>query len=285
MLPTLYIHIGAHKTATTSVQFWLTRNRDALLRHGLLYPDTNAFHFAQHRLAFALRQRRDKHRGDVPDLDAEVAQLRAAVLASNAPAALVSSEDFFASRRKNVLAFRKTLDFCKPVILATVRRQDDFLISSYDQNAKTPGNGFTKPLRYFVENPRKVNADISFWKHLQTWSEVFGQDAVRLKRYEDAPPLAAMFSWLDLPESLLPDSQPALNKSRPALASEAVRHAKKLGLSFKAQHYVLRLVSRIASKGKGYQLCPADRRRILAEFAEENDAMFAAFGMENTYRP
>lgn len=285
MRPKLFLHIGTHKTATTSIQFWFDRNRDEVLRHGLLYPRSGIMQYAQHRLAFALKRRRDKHRGDVPDLNAEIAELREAVDRSGARAVLVSSEEFFSSPRKRIVALRERLDFCAPQVLAVVRRQDDFLLSSYDQKAKTPGNGFTRPLSDFVSAPRQIGTGISYWTHLRDWIDVFGPEAVSLRRYEDAPPLDTIFGWLGLPETLLPSDAPALNRSRPRIATEAVRLAKRLHLPVRVQHAVLRALTRAARGRPGYRLEAADRARILAEFEAENDAMFAAFGMENTYRP
>jgi hypothetical protein len=283
--PKLFLHIGTHKTATTSIQFWFDRNRDEILRHGLLYPRTGIIQYAQHRLAFALKRRRDKHRGDVPDLDAEIAELREAVRRSGAGAVLISSEEFFSAPRKRIAALRARLDFCEPQVLAVVRRQDDFLLSSYDQKAKTPGNGFTRPLSHFIASPREIGTGISYWTHLRDWIDVFGADAVSLRRYEDAPPLDAIFTWLGLPESLLPRDAPVMNRSRPAIATEAVRLAKRLRLPVQVQQNVLRMATKAARGRPGYRLNAADRARIMAEFEAENDAMFAAFGMENTYRP
>jgi hypothetical protein len=39
-VPRLVIHVGPHKTGTTSVQSTLHANRQALLRQGVLYPSS-----------------------------------------------------------------------------------------------------------------------------------------------------------------------------------------------------------------------------------------------------
>lgn len=37
----IIVHIGAHKTGTTSLQYFCTHNRDTLLERGIFYPDTS----------------------------------------------------------------------------------------------------------------------------------------------------------------------------------------------------------------------------------------------------
>jgi hypothetical protein len=46
-----YIHIGPHKTGTTSIQGFLKENRAELLKHGYLVPKSEAKHGAHHALA------------------------------------------------------------------------------------------------------------------------------------------------------------------------------------------------------------------------------------------
>jgi len=50
----LYIHIGLHKTGTTSIQNFLTLNENILSKKGYLYPATGRKGQAQHLLAQAM---------------------------------------------------------------------------------------------------------------------------------------------------------------------------------------------------------------------------------------
>jgi hypothetical protein len=45
-----YIHIGPHKTGTSSIQWWLQQNRAALLEHGYFVPESATAHGAHHTL-------------------------------------------------------------------------------------------------------------------------------------------------------------------------------------------------------------------------------------------
>ena len=54
----LIIHIGEHKTGSTSIQDFLKRNSTALLSRpniNILYPQSGLFHSAHHLLAYAVQ--------------------------------------------------------------------------------------------------------------------------------------------------------------------------------------------------------------------------------------
>src|SRR5580692_10729513 len=42
MPATVYFHIGAAKTGTSAIQVGLARNRDALAKHGVIYPKSRS---------------------------------------------------------------------------------------------------------------------------------------------------------------------------------------------------------------------------------------------------
>lgn len=260
------------------------RNAELLAQNGVLYPDTNRLQFAHHRLSFALKGRRDHTHGDVPDFNIEVAALRKVIEHSSQPQIFISSEEFFVCSVKQLHLLRTALDFIDVRIVASVRRQDDYLLSVYNQNSKTVGNGFVRPLRWHIMNPRAINREISFGIWLEKWRNVFGGNAVHLLRYEDGEPLAMMFGFLGLPEYLIAAPNKHVNESMPSATAEAVRIAKRLRLPRRAQLAVRNLAIRIFAGGTRQTLSDIERVQILEEFAEENEAMFSSFGMTNTYK-
>lgn len=282
--PTLHIHIGAHKTATTTIQRTFWDNSELLAKHGVHYPKTNRYHYAQHRLAFALKGQRDPQRGDFPQLENEVAELRLAATRASLLHIFISSEAFFVNSKDNLRRLRGALDFADVRIIAFVRRQDSYLLSLYNQNAKAIGNSFTSPLKKHVEKPRGISREISFLLWMENWVSVFGPQAVQLYRYEDDNPLHAILDHLKLPETLMPHTNFA-NPSAPAAVIEAVRFSKRLRLPRSMQLLVRKTAMRFFANGRMLKLSENDRNHILAEFAEDNKAMFAIFGMENTYAP
>ncbi len=46
-----YIHVGPHKTGTSSIQWFLQENRAELLKHGYFVPESGAIHGAHHAIA------------------------------------------------------------------------------------------------------------------------------------------------------------------------------------------------------------------------------------------
>jgi len=53
-----YIHVGPHKTGTTSIQWFLQENGVELLKHGYFVPESETKRGAHHALAEGLRARR-----------------------------------------------------------------------------------------------------------------------------------------------------------------------------------------------------------------------------------
>ena len=53
-----YIHVGPHKTGTSSIQWFLQENRAELLEHGYFVPESETKRGAHHALAEGLRARR-----------------------------------------------------------------------------------------------------------------------------------------------------------------------------------------------------------------------------------
>lgn len=283
MARSLYIHIGAHKTATTAIQRACWQGRPALAQNDVLYPKTNIYHFGHHRLAFALKSRHDPKRGDIPDVAEEIEALRNAIEGAEQSRALISSEAFFVMPRAKLKHLRTALDGIDVRVIAFVRRQDDYLLSLYNQNARMIGNDFTRPLRTHVANPRGIGGEISYLRWLNLWREVFGADAVHLLRYEDRDPLAAVLDIVGLPEGLI-TTRSGVNVSSPAVVVETVRLAKRLGLPRWAQLVIHSTARRMFSGWPKRQLSNTQRARIIDEFSDENERLFATFGMRNTYR-
>lgn len=85
----VFVHVGAHKTGTTSFQVWLRENAEALAREGVLVPTTGTVssNSGHHNVAWQLRgdPRFRPALGTLEDLLAEIA-------ISNAKAAILSAE-------------------------------------------------------------------------------------------------------------------------------------------------------------------------------------------------
>ena len=90
-----YIHIGPHKTGTTSIQWFLKENRAALLKHGYFVPESEAKHGAHHVLARKLCGQEVR-----PHDQSAAANFARALNETPSEAVIISSEDLEELLRK-----------------------------------------------------------------------------------------------------------------------------------------------------------------------------------------
>ncbi|WP_417743885.1 hypothetical protein [Salipiger sp.] len=140
-MPTLYLHVGLHKTGTTTLQKTLHDNQDALARQGVLYPRTGLSqqpaNWGHHELSYALRKR-------------ETAQemwtaLRREADAAALPKLVVSSEEFSllpgpglpgAEPFKLIAKFFEGYEIR---LICYLRPQSELIASLYNHNVKSVG--------------------------------------------------------------------------------------------------------------------------------------------------
>ena len=192
----LVLHIGTHKTGTTSIQYWFANNRASLERQGAYYPDLFASksnpgqHFVaqvtaagEHGSASSKRSKR---------VDTLVDRLR------HAPGdvAMVSTELFSVIDPAPVADFFAEFD-CE--VFCILRRQDDFVESMYRELVKSSffdgdKDDFLKavmagqPLTIFTNNtdtPLKGVLPFDYAAMLDRWAALFGSDKVHALAYDD----------------------------------------------------------------------------------------------------
>jgi hypothetical protein len=132
----VFIHIGTHKTGTTSLQSWLRRNSRELAASGLLVPSAGTLcdSSGHHNLAFQLGgdSRYDPSLGGLDEL---VEELRLASRSPGPRRAVLSSEDFFCLVEKpdGLRRLEQALraDGHRLTWLVFLRRVDDYSESLY----------------------------------------------------------------------------------------------------------------------------------------------------------
>lgn len=142
----LFIHIGDHKTGSTSIQAYLRRQSEALESAGIHVPEACTYSpdSGHHHLAFELLddKRWDRRHGG---LDALVAELRDC----RVPNAVISCEDLslLVSRPESLQRLETTLRAEGHTLswLMFLRRVDDFSESLYCEHARS---GHPGPLGY-----------------------------------------------------------------------------------------------------------------------------------------
>jgi len=170
----VYLHVGLHKTGTTSLQKFLSDNQRLLSKRGVFrlstgLPPNSDRSWGHHDLAWSLRE------GDPHGL------WRAARREADAhKTVLVTSEEF--SFIRNAGRYSPVLDAFQGWqirVICYLRRQDQFLESLYNYHVKALGE--TAPIMSFAN---KIYARLDYKKYLDCLSQTFGPEALSVRVYE-----------------------------------------------------------------------------------------------------
>jgi hypothetical protein len=130
-----YIHVGPHKTGTTSIQWFLQENGAELLKHGYFVPESETKRDAHHALAEGLAGLDlGEHREPL------VARSITAIAETPAQAIIISSEalEGLFRNRQNTKAFFNRLEELnlQPKLILFPRNQPQWINSSYASTVK-----------------------------------------------------------------------------------------------------------------------------------------------------
>jgi hypothetical protein len=189
----LHLHIGTEKTGTTSVQRFFKVNREMLARNLVLYPETPgrsnhtglaaaAQSIAKHgplRRSLGLRTEEQAlaHRAQlIEGLAREVAErpYKLAVMSGEHCSSRLLDDEEVRWLRDEMSRF-----FDRIHIIIYIRRQDDYLLSTYSTSIKS---GSTAALSLPPE--RAIENRYDHWDVLERWSRVFGRQNVTCRRFE-----------------------------------------------------------------------------------------------------
>lgn len=288
------LHIGAHKTGTTSIQSTMMHSTGALTERGLLYPRCCWAFSGHHRLAYAMKGKADPTTKDTPDLDRELNDLSRLLSSSNARTCLISSEELFTAPRHAISKVAEGLGRHDVEIVAYVRRPDDLVQSAFNQKLKQIYQNFHKDssVGYYIddylESPEKIIADIDYNRYVSNWADVFGDSRIRLVQYESADAIESMCDILGVDRSMLTDVSNQENLRASGKLVALLRLAREMNASVPAQDRLRDLAwQRFPHpRGGGSLLDPRDRRRLLERYRKGNQALFKRFlGADNPYDP
>ncbi|GAA5134403.1 hypothetical protein [Alloalcanivorax gelatiniphagus] len=193
--PGLYLHIGQPKSGTTSLQDFLSLEREQLREQGFLYPRLSQVENenAHHALSYDVREetvpglRMTPHD---PSRNARVwEQLARAVRHTACPTVILSSEDFYflddngARRRSAValLANRLKPLFSSVTVVAYLRRQDEHVESWCNELVKYGFRRNTHDIATLAESLPACHSDYHMLRQL--WVRSFGEDAVVFRAF------------------------------------------------------------------------------------------------------
>lgn len=263
------IHAGIHRTGTTSLQRALSGNRDALAARGIGYPGLEVHH---QKLAWSLK------RGDADLRDVE------ALLATvpEAETVILSGEDFSIHEDLDWLADLAGQHDTRAVFY--LRRQDHWVMSWYNQHVKWP---FARGKSQMDPQAFLATLEDFYWLDyaalLGRWGDVLGRERVAVgvvERGQVEDVTGDFLTRLGIDPDGLEIDRTRSNDSLPVHMLEIARH---LGLYDLKPGQRTRLIAALRAglegraPGPGTVYSPEERNRILARFADANQAVAQAF--------
>ncbi len=268
-MPTLYVHAGVHRTATSSIQKFLRDNDKVLLSKGYLYP------FVVQRHAFQIKQMVNNK----VSATAFSAELLRQVERQAVPVHSVVLSDEDISSVLNPEVFSGLQEKFDVKVVVSLRRQDLWLESWYLQNIKWQWNPSLAHLSFddFLQQQERF-----FWidyaSRLTKYEEVFGQGSVLAMVFEKSEmpdgPIVALLNLLGITD--LAGFGPFLNinSSLSPMMTEFLRHLpldtiNRLERAMFEKAFAA-VDAQIHSNGSKLLLSYDQRLEILANYAQSN---------------
>jgi hypothetical protein len=176
----IYLHIGLHKTGSTTLQSFLKLNQSLLKENGYLYPFSGLTNSGHHNLPWQLtqdRRFRTKH-GTWDDLHLEISS-------SSVDNIILSSEDFESLNLNSIDDLKNQLQPYNTKVIVYLRRQDSLIQSVYIQQVKGGYKGtFSDFLRKAKNLKSKNSKRFCFDLHLNPWKERFTLENIIVRPLE-----------------------------------------------------------------------------------------------------
>jgi hypothetical protein len=182
---TVYFHIGAAKTGTSAIQVALARNRDALAKHGVVYPKSRSDVLAAQglitsgngELLYSLLWPQADRPGDAKQARHALQNL----IRDNPAGSILYSSELFVSAPPE--AFAALCQFIRDCgadvkVIYYVRHLMDNALSLYNQHVKW--GGLTIDFIDYVRT-RKCKFEVA----IQTFSGIVGEGNLVLRLYDD----------------------------------------------------------------------------------------------------
>ncbi|MEM9038642.1 MAG: hypothetical protein AAGD33_01975 [Actinomycetota bacterium] len=301
-MPELILHIGTHKTGTTTVQRFLAANRDRLRDRGTWYPpaELGGFppHYAHHAIAHAIAERpgagtrndatrffsavkRKSRAGERCLISAEPMYRHLIAPEGVAPSTRGIEPDEYSERvRRYATAVRECSDGFDVKILVMFRRQDLFVESLYAEQILA--TGYTRQIEAFVGERQNM---LDYRARVEDWASVFGADALSIDVFESSlreTPIERRFlDWVGAPWDDDLTTSAAHNVTPPRALVEFKRFVNDphqgAEVSTKLRRWIEQLAtldaadteSRLPDLGR-YYLRPRDRISLIRDVEADN---------------
>ena len=220
----LVIHIGMHKTGSSSIQHYLSRNRRLLRFFGVLYPDSfgaDGRRQPKHAALFDAISHEADHGRPHPAYGPSAAMVEALarrIETSGARVAVLSAEGFSGPKPDFARALAPLAARFDATVIVFLRRPDLWAESFHRQMVMSRQVREARPLRVFLASP-EMQAHLDWPRILGWWREAFGAGAVRIRAFTSGVrgpgPVRAFIAAASLPRPclLLPHLDAHRNKA------------------------------------------------------------------------
>lgn len=270
------------KTGTTAIQSYLNINFDDLIKEGILYPKVNQK--SMNYLGFSLMDAVPPyvHHTLPVSKDKLYAELKEEIERTKCEKIIISTEAFSLLTTKYFLGEEAPKQVKKLLasskfnfkIIANVRRQDEYLVSQYNQHVKTHNfwNLYSGNIREFYEDKKEL---FDFDLILERWEREFGKENIIVGVYnkstDSVMEFMSLFDVKHLPKHVY---EKGINVGMTPKSLEFMRIANKHGIikNTANQNYTLvNLIEGIlGSKDFEYPLDSSLGTLILNDFANGN---------------
>jgi hypothetical protein len=270
----IYLHIGRHKTGTSAIQHFLSRNRVRLRKLGWEYPRALSGQAAHHDYAYGLEAAHGRARPEArPGLLRREVE-RMGPWLQQPGRKIVSSEAF---QNLDPEWLRGVFPAGRTRVVVYLREPLDYLISSYAQTIQA--NAVRTPFVNYAAGFRPEYA-----RFLGRWAEVFGEAALDVRIY-DRGRLAGGDILHDFVDALgLPVDELRFPPGgyNPSIGPELIEAKGVVNAVVpQARQAELKLYARLGRLGRRFpgrlQVTPAFAEAYRGRFAAANAEVFARF--------
>jgi hypothetical protein len=250
---TRLLHIGPHKTGTTSIQGALFAAKDAMAEHGVAFP-AHSRHPMEAALAVCARP---GMMGDTRPTEGHWQRLLDAVRATRKHTSVISSE-FFADAPDDETIARIVDDLCRDRVhvLVTLRPLAKIMPSQWQQYVQNGLRmGYEDWLDHMLRKAPYEKPNPSFWRRhrhdrlVERWTRVVGAENIIVVVVDDRDRgglMRTFESLLGLPDGLLVEVPDTANRSLTLAETEMLR---KLNMEFRGNGLPDELYSKLVRNG------------------------------------
>lgn len=272
-----YVHVGTHKTGTTSIQALLSMNDGAFREAGVYVPRTGRVEpsvAAHHNIAWELAgdPQFDPQRGTFDGLLCEVAS-------ANARNVCITSEEFEFLHLNDVALLRLRDGFraigYEPHVIVYLRPQCDYLESLYAEISRAWNIDFSDFLETIIATRLYGQSRFDYDRLVGAFADVFGCNRTLVRTYRSSAPAAKLlreFTHIIAPHELEFGRLTLPGRLNPMASFPDVVAARERQLSCAAYHSM-------ATNQRFDPLGLIDILRLVVRFTGSNERIARRYGV------